>query len=88
MGCQGCRRSKNLNSTQPNNTTTLSAIDMPIVYVVCRGCGTLRAMRFNLATQFVKTKCEICGKLLFFLLKQPPTPETLKRLLIMENNNA
>jgi len=77
MGCQGCRKRSIVNSRVAPES---SGIEFPIVYVICRHCGALRAMRFNLATQFVKLECEECNHKMFHVLKQAPTPEVLKKL--------
>jgi len=81
MSCRGCRGNRNIRTANSRGTIT-NDIESPIVYVLCRNCGLMRAMRSNLATHYVRLVCEACNHKVFHALKQPPTPEMLKKLII------
>lgn len=83
MACRKCLKRRKVNRGIPPRVSEEALdIEFPIVYVVCRNCGALRTMRFNIATQFVKQECEQCNNLLFHVMKQAPSPELLKKLII------
>jgi hypothetical protein len=80
MGC--CNKRSRSPSNRVSVDSVENEVDLLVVYIVCRICGTMKTVRYNLAKAFVTLPCEDCNQRNFKVLRQPPTPIQLKKLVI------